>query len=466
MFNLEMCKWIFYKKRLIQSEKANISVANHALNFGTAVFETLRLFKSEEDTLILGLKEHMERFLNSINSIGLSPINIEDVESALFKFIEKNNLKEGYIRIIAFPDGICNSLDFADLATEFAIFGWHINGPRFLTPISLNLSYLKQANALDILPSAKICGLCVMDSVFEKNAKYLGYDTTLFLNEKGTVSGVAGANIFLVKKHQIYTPIINNSIYGITACVLSDIAEYLGIKVIKTDITIEDLFAAEEVFVAGTFYGIALVKKIDRIAFSQPKGSITSSLIRKFEEIIVDTDDPLSKKWLSRLNKKIKVKQTTKFTIREAELEDEDFVIFGTKELIKELRNSDSIPEIEGIENEYKRIMNSSNNDKVFIAISDKEEKSGFISISENFALHCGGKYITIQELWVKPEFRSHGVGTLLIKYIEKYCKNLGIKRIDVGLPNYTFKGYPETHDFYLRNEYTDIGVRMKKVIG
>ncbi|MFZ5988325.1 MAG: GNAT family N-acetyltransferase [Bacillota bacterium] len=463
MSEFKLCKWAFHGNRLIQAEMADVSVTNHALNFGTGVFETLRLYKSSNDTLILGLKKHMDRFENSINSIGLPELAIKDVEDALDEFIDKNNISEGYVRIVAYPYGPCNSLDISEHSTTFSIFGWHISGTRFLPPVSLNVSYLRRPNSSSSLPRAKVCGLYAVDVVSQLNARCLGFDTGLLLNEDGTVCEAAGANLFIVKDSKIYTPIISNSINGITASLVSDIASFLGIELEKTPLTLEDIFSADEVFITGTFYGIRPVMAIDRVKFFQSTNSLTNTLIAKFEEVLERNENSIGEKWLTTCKKKPKNRADSCFKIIEASAEDENFVVHGVGELIKELRNINSAPEIKGIRDAYKRIINSTTLDKIFIALSQNGEKCGFISISEQCALHCGGNYITIQELWTKPNFRSLGVGKQLVKYVEEYCRNNGISRIDVGLPDYTFLGFPETYDFYSRNEFIDIGVRMKK---
>lgn len=458
-----MCKWFYHEDRLMQAKMSSVSITNHALNFGTGVFETIRLYRSGKDTLIMGLEKHMERLIHSINSMGLSPLNAENIENALIKFIDKNNICEGYIRIVAYPDGPCNSMDISQYSTALSIFGWHIGNCRFLSPISLNVSYLRRGNSSSSLPRAKVCGLYAIDVISQYNAKCLGFDTALLLNEDGTVCEIAGANLFIVKNSRIYTPIINNSINGVTASLVADIANSLGIKLEKTKLTLEDIFNADEVFITGTFYGIRMVKEIDRIKFFQSPNSLTNILIAKFEEMFNQIENPLSEKWLTRCVKNSKNKIYSHFEVRQASAEDEDFVVYAVGELIRELHNIESAQEIRGIHDTYKRILNSFTFDKIFIALSDSHEKCGFISISEQCALHCGGSYATIQELWTKPNFRSLGVGKQLVKKAEDYCRKNGINRIDIGLPDYNFSGFSETYDFYSKNEYIDIGLRKKK---
>jgi GNAT superfamily N-acetyltransferase len=60
----------------------------------------------------------------------------------------------------------------------------------------------------------------------------------------------------------------------------------------------------------------------------------------------------------------------------------------------------------------------------------DENEIYGFSFGNICLGLEYGGKYIWINELYVESEYRRNKIGTKIIKYIEKWCKDNNIKYI------------------------------------
>lgn len=59
----------------------------------------------------------------------------------------------------------------------------------------------------------------------------------------------------------------------------------------------------------------------------------------------------------------------------------------------------------------------------------------GVATVVESWAIYAGGAYGVIDEMYVVPEFRSRGVGKLLIDAIKEYGREKGWRRIDVTAP-------------------------------
>lgn len=149
--------------------------------------------------------------------------------------------------------------------------------------------------------------------------------------------------------------------------------------------------------------------------------------------------------------------------VRIATQEDKQYVVSGVNYLIGELRNLDNPTNLLGVNEAYDQAMKTE--EPIFIAQARNGEICGFLAASRQNALHCGGIYWTIQELWVDPSFRSNHIGSLLINHMEHEAQKQGCRRIDVGLPDQSFNTYSQTYNFYSKQGYVDIGIRMKKTI-
>jgi GNAT superfamily N-acetyltransferase len=89
----------------------------------------------------------------------------------------------------------------------------------------------------------------------------------------------------------------------------------------------------------------------------------------------------------------------------------------------------------------------------------------GVLSASWQRALHVPGRYATIQDLWVDPDWRSRRVGAALVDELVALCGEQGVVRIEVGLPRETFDAIRATEAFYVGNGFEHLGPRMRRLI-
>jgi para-aminobenzoate synthetase len=89
----------------------------------------------------------------------------------------------------------------------------------------------------------------------------------------------------------------------------------------------------------------------------------------------------------------------------------------------------------------------------------------GVLSASWQRALHVPGRYATIQDLWVDPEWRSRQVGAALVNELTALCGKQGVERIEVGLPRESFDAIRATEAFYANNGFEHLGPRMRRLL-
>jgi GNAT superfamily N-acetyltransferase len=89
----------------------------------------------------------------------------------------------------------------------------------------------------------------------------------------------------------------------------------------------------------------------------------------------------------------------------------------------------------------------------------------GVLSASWQRALHVPGRYATIQDLWVDPEWRSRRVGAGLVDELVALCGKQGVARIEVGLPRESFDAIRATEAFYLDNGFEQLGPRLRRLL-
>jgi ribosomal protein S18 acetylase RimI-like enzyme len=99
----------------------------------------------------------------------------------------------------------------------------------------------------------------------------------------------------------------------------------------------------------------------------------------------------------------------------------------------------------------------------VLIARDRAGAASGFVALYESYALYAEGVYGTIPELYVRPEFRSLGIGCRLVQGAKAYGAERGWKRIEVTTP--PLPQFDRTLGFYERQGFAVSGGRKLRVV-
>jgi len=87
----------------------------------------------------------------------------------------------------------------------------------------------------------------------------------------------------------------------------------------------------------------------------------------------------------------------------------------------------------------------------------------GFVGISDGRALYANGKLATLEEFYVSPSFRKHGVGTALVEAAVELSGHFGWKRLEVCTP--PLPEFARSLEFYQQNDFVITGGRKLRRI-
>lgn len=93
---------------------------------------------------------------------------------------------------------------------------------------------------------------------------------------------------------------------------------------------------------------------------------------------------------------------------------------------------------------------------------ADDDEIVGVVTLSETLSLYAGGRIGVLNELYVVPEYRSAGVGKILLDAAKELGEQRGWTRLEVTTPG---DEYERTLRFYEREGFMAIGPRYKFVL-
>lgn len=100
---------------------------------------------------------------------------------------------------------------------------------------------------------------------------------------------------------------------------------------------------------------------------------------------------------------------------------------------------------------------------QVFAARDESGVVLGLLTLSETFAIYANGNYGVIDEMYVVPEHRSAGVGSMLLDAVKEYGRTRGWSRIDVTAPESS--RWDRTRRFYEREGFSFTGPKLKFVL-
>ena len=97
----------------------------------------------------------------------------------------------------------------------------------------------------------------------------------------------------------------------------------------------------------------------------------------------------------------------------------------------------------------------------VFVACGESNEVMGFLAVYESYALYAEGAFGTIPELYVRPAFRSQGVGGQLLAEARQFATSREWTRLEVTTP--PLPQFERTLAFYERHKFSISGGRKLK---
>lgn len=279
---------VYINGKYFPKEDAKISVYDHGLLYGDGVFEGLRSYSGN----VFRLQTHLERLYESARAIMLTiPMELPDLAEAVKATVARNNITDGYVRLVVTRGAGSLGIDPAKTADpQIIIIADHIE----LYPKELYENGLEIVTASTIRnhPAAlnpRIKSLNYLNNILAKlEGKRAGCLEALMLNHRGEVSECTADNIFTIKRGELYTPPIDAGILeGVTRNAIIELAEQAGIAVHQVTMTRHDVYVADECFLTGSGAEVIPVVKVDsRPIGTGAVGPLTRQLSQAFHRLV------------------------------------------------------------------------------------------------------------------------------------------------------------------------------------
>lgn len=281
--------FIWFNGKLVPWRDAKIHVLNHGLHYGSCVFEGDRVYGGKP----FKLTEHSKRLHKSAELLGFKiPYTVEQLDAASMEVLKANNLKEAYLRPVAWRGSEQMAIRTNRSTIHVAIAAWEM--PPYFGDEALNkglkITYAewKRPSPETAPTAAKAAGLYMICTLSKNKAEIDGYEDALMLDYRGYLAEATGANLFLIIDGEIHTPLPDCFLNGITRQTVIELAKKRGIKVHIRHIKPEELASASEVFLTGSAAEVTPIGIIEgKYGNHQYKvGEITRSLMKDYTELV------------------------------------------------------------------------------------------------------------------------------------------------------------------------------------
>lgn len=242
---------------------AKVSVFDSVVQGGDAVWEGLRVYRGR----IAALDDHLERLRNSAKALAFAAVPApETIRGAIFETLEANGMQdETHIRLTLtrgekITSGMNPKLNRSG-CTLIVLAEWKPpvypdDGIRVVT------SAIRR-NTPECLDS-KIHHNNLLNNILAAiDANVAGVDSAVMLDVHGFIAETNDTNIFLVRDGQLLTPFADACLPGLTRQMVIDIAAEEGIPVREKNLSLTELYSADEAFTTGTMGELTPILEAD-----------------------------------------------------------------------------------------------------------------------------------------------------------------------------------------------------------
>jgi len=249
--------------RLVHRDEAGISPFDSVVQAGDAVWEGLRLYNGR----IFKLYEHLDRLHRSAVALSFREIPPrEKIIEEIKRTLAANRMRDGvHIRLtltrgVKITSGMDPRLNQS--GPTLIVLAEHKAPVYAKTGLTLITSKIRRPSP-EVLDT-RIHHANLLNSILAKiEANSAEADDALMLDTRGFVAETNATNVFIVRNAEVATSRVVACPEGITRATVIEICAAERIPCVETDLTLDDVYRADEIFCTGTMGELAGVIKVD-----------------------------------------------------------------------------------------------------------------------------------------------------------------------------------------------------------
>jgi branched-chain amino acid aminotransferase len=260
--------------------EATVSVFDSGFMLGDGVWEGLRVHRGR----LVFLDRHLDRLFEGAKAIAMDiGVTREELTRRLYDTLDANGMDEGvHVRLMV-TRGV-RSTPYQDprvvvSPATIVIIPEYKQPPAGTQEKGLKLFTVHVRRGDPAVQDQKINSHsklnCILASI---QATQAGADEALMLDPHGFVATCNSTHFFIVRKGEVWTSSGKYCLGGITREVVLELCRDAGIPAFEKDVSLTDVYGADEAFVTGTFAGVVPVREVDGRLFGDGRGPMVERL--------------------------------------------------------------------------------------------------------------------------------------------------------------------------------------------
>jgi branched-chain amino acid aminotransferase group I len=280
--------------KLVPRQEARVSVFDSVVQGGDAVWEGLRVY----DGRIAALDGHLQRLQDSAKALAFDAVpSSDDVRDAIFRTLAANGMRdESHIRL---------TLTRGEKTTSGMNPRFNQSGCTLIVLAEWKPPVYSNAGIRVITASTRRNTPQCLDSKIHHNnllnnilasieANVAGVDSAIMLDVHGFVSETNDTNLFIVRDGIVSTPHADSCLPGLTRKMILQICGENAIVANERNISLTELYTADEVFTSGTMGELTPILEADGRQIANGKvGPTTEKLQQLHREFAFEHGTPL-----------------------------------------------------------------------------------------------------------------------------------------------------------------------------
>ena len=248
---------------LLHRDRAGISPFDSAVQGGDAVWEGLRLYNGR----IFKLHEHLRRLRHSAEALAFAEIPPDDaIIDQIKATLAANDMRDGVHIRLTLTRGlkVTSGMDPRLNRSGPTLIVLAEYKPPVYAKTGLSLITSKVRRPPPEILDPRIHHANLLNSILAKiEANNAGADDALMLDLRGFVAETNATHVFIVRGGEVSTSFVVACPEGITRATVLEICAANGIPHREADLTLDAVYAADEIFCTGTMGELAGVTRVD-----------------------------------------------------------------------------------------------------------------------------------------------------------------------------------------------------------
>ena len=264
--------------------------------WGANVFEGVRAYWVPGDRQLYAfrLRDHLARLRRSMKCLRMSVgYSDGDLTQACLDLVRANRFdRDVHITITGFFE-LAETFDPMSYTEAASVHITAVRAPQLASQradgIAVCISSWRRLSDDTMPPRIKTGANYHNSRLAHQEAVRNGYDTALFLNQRGSLAESPGSCLVMIREGELLTPPGTSGVLeGITMDSVAEIAmRELGLPLRRRELDRTELYLADEVFLCGTMHELLPVLSVDRIPVGDGTvGPLTSQIRRHYRRVV------------------------------------------------------------------------------------------------------------------------------------------------------------------------------------